>query len=135
MNDSTYHNHHPAIQTFVTNMVKHSADVDTIQTIVDLDISTNAAFPLKNSSHNSFEVNITTFHKGVYYFITINNPQTSQPRWELATNYAPAVLQCFREDLGGNIQNAACFLLLNGIPFHSFAHHMDLSRGVQDTTT
>ena len=116
-------------------MVKHSADADTVQTIVDLDISTNAAFPLKNSSHNLFEVNVTTFHKEVYYFITIKNPQTSQPHWELTTSYAPAVLQCFREDVGGNIQNATCFLLSNGIPFHTFACHMDLSHGVQNTTT
>ena len=116
-------------------MVKHSADADAVRTIVDLDISTNAAFPLKISSHNSFEVDVTTFRKEVYYFITVKNPQTSQPRWELATNYAPAVLQCFREDLGGNIRNAARFLLSNGIPFHTFARRVDLSRGVQDTTT
>ena len=45
------------------------------------------------------------------------------------------MLQCFREDLGGNIWNAVHFLLLNGIPFHTFACRMDLSHGVQDMTT
>ena len=40
VNDSTHRDHRPTIQTFVTNMVKHSADADAVQTIINLDIST-----------------------------------------------------------------------------------------------
>ena len=58
-----------------------------------------------------------------------------QPHWQFATNYAPAILHCFREDLGGSVQNTACFLLSNGIPLNTCAHHIDLSLGVQNTIT
>ena len=115
MKDSTLHSDCPTIQVFVTKMIKHSGDVDAVQTIIDLDISTTVAFSLQNPSHNSFIVNVNTFHREVYYFISVKDSQTTQPLWQFTTNYAPAVLQCFREDLGGSVQNAACFLLLNGI--------------------
>ena len=69
------------------------------------------------------------------YFITIKNSQTLQPRWQLATNYAPAMLQCFREDLRGSVWNAACFLLSNGIPFNTFSRHVDLSPRAKNTRT
>ena len=125
--NSTPHSYRPAIQAFVTNMINCSGDADAVRTIVDLDISTNAAFPLQKLSHNLFVVDANTFRGEVYYFITVKNCQTLQPCWQLATNYAPAMLQCFREDLGGSVQNAACFLLSNGIPFNTFSRHVDLS--------
>ena len=108
-------------------MINCSGNADAVCTIVDLDISTNTAFPLQKLSYNLFVVNANTFHREVYYFITVKNSQTPQPHWQLATNYAPAVLQCFRKDLGGSVWNAMHFLLSNGIPFNIFSCHVDLS--------
>ena len=133
--NSTPRSYHPAIQAFVTNMINRSGDADAVRTIVDLDISTNTAFPLQKLSHNLFVVDANTFRGEVYYFITVKNSQTLQPCWQLATNYAPAVLQCFREDLGGSVQNAAHFLLSNGIPFNTFSCHVDLSPRAKNTRT
>ena len=79
MKNSTLHCYHPAIQAFVTNMINCSGDADAVCTIVNLHISTNAAFPLQKLSHNLFVVNANTFHREVYYFITVKNSQTPQP--------------------------------------------------------
>ena len=100
MKNSTLCSYCPTIQAYVTNIINCSVDADADHTIVNLDISTNAAFPLQKLSHNLFVVDANTFHREVYYFITVKNSQTLQPCWQLTTNYAPAVLQCFREDLG-----------------------------------
>ena len=135
MKNSTPCSYRPTIQAFVTNMINRSGDADAVCTIVNLDISTNAAFPLQKLSHNLFVVNANTFCREVYYFITVKNSQTLQLCWQLTTNYAPAVLQCFREDLGGSVRNAACFLLSNGIPFNTFSCHVDLSPRAKNTRT
>ena len=105
---------HPAIEAFVTKMINNTTDARAIQTIVDLNISTNAASPLWNSCHNSFVVTPTTSHETTCYLLSADNSQTPQPCWWLTINDPTAVLQCFRVDLGSSLWNAARSLLVPG---------------------
>ena len=116
-------------------MINNTTDARAIWTIVNLNISTNAASPLWNSCHNSFVVTLTTSHETTCYLLSADNSQTPQPCWWLAINDPTAMLQCFRVDLGSGLWNAACSLLAHGISFNTFACHADLSCGLLGTNT
>ena len=124
-----------AIQAFVTKMINNATDARAIWTIVNLDISTNAASPLRNLCCNSFVVTSMTFRKTTFYLLSADNSQTPQPCWRLAINDPTAMLQCFRVDLGSSLWNAVCFLLTHGISFNMFACCADLSRRLPGTNT
>ena len=94
---------HPAIQVFVTKMINNTTDARAIWTIVNLDISTNAASPLWNLCCNLFVVTLMTFHETTCYLLSADNSQTPQPCWWLTINDPTAVLQCFRVDLGSSL--------------------------------
>ena len=125
----------PAIQAFVTKMINNATDARAIQTIVDLNISTNAASPLWNSCRNSFVVTPMTYHETTCYLLSADDSQTPQPCWQLAINDPTAVLQCFRVDFGSSLWNAAHSLLTHGISFNTFACRTDLSCGLLGTNT
>ena len=125
----------PVIQVFVTKMINNATDARAIRTIVDLNISTNAASPLRNLCHNLFVVTPMTSHKTTCYLLSADNSQTPQPCWQLTINDPTAVLQCFRVDLGSSLQNAARSLLAHGISFNMFTCHADLSHELLGTNT
>lgn len=126
MNDSIPSARRPAIQSFVTQMTNNSTNIQAIRRIVDMDLSHNAAHPYTASPLSSFNIDTTTL-RGVTIHI-FNRCDNSQPRWQLATNDPVAVIQCFRENMGSSIRDAARYLLSYGIAFQTFVCRTDISR-------
>ena len=59
----------------------------------------------------------------------------SQLSWSLVVANPVAILQCFRANLGGSVQNMAHLLLHSGIPFNTFAPSLQMDSNLPKKLT
>lgn len=111
----------PHICAFVSDMIECHNNINALMSIVDYDISLNAAFPLEVNGHNQFRISSWREEHRIYYLVLPKHEASErfQPDWQLLLSDPAAVLQCMRENLRGSSLAAARYLLASCIPFNT----------------
>lgn len=122
------------IRAFITHMILNHTDARALQLYCYFDLSTDAKYPFQNAS--SLRARWLNLHDNRQHLYDIYSQQDleSQLSWSLIVANSAAILQCFRANLGGSVQNAAC-LLHSGIPFNTFAPSLQMDSNLPKKLT